>query len=108
MTDRYVVAGNPVAHSRSPQIHTHFARRTGQDMEYRRLLVAKDGFASAAREFFDSGGKGMNITLPFKVDAFDFADSRTPRAQLAGAVNTLVPLDDGTTPGDNTDGAGLA
>ncbi len=107
MSDRYVVAGNPVAHSRSPQIHAHFARRNGQDMEYRRLLVAKDGFASAAREFFGSGGKGMNITLPFKVDAFDFADSLTPRAHQAGAVNTLAQLDDGTLLGDNTDGAGL-
>ena len=79
VSDRYVVAGNPVAHSRSPQIHAHFARRTGQDMEYRRLLVANGGFADAAREFFAGGGKGMNITLPFKVDAFEFAGSLTPR-----------------------------
>ena len=107
MSDRYVVAGNPVAHSRSPQIHAHFARRTGQEMEYRRLLVANGGFADAAREFFAGGGKGMNITLPFKVDAFEFAGSLTPRAQQAGAVNTLALLDDATLLGDNTDGAGL-
>ena len=107
MSDRYVVAGNPVAHSRSPQIHAHFARRTGQDMEYRRLLVANGGFADAAREFFAGGGKGMNITLPLKVDAFEFAGSLTPRAQQAGAVNTLALLDDATLLGDNTDGAGL-
>jgi shikimate dehydrogenase len=74
MTDRYVVAGNPVAHSRSPLIHARFAAQTGQDMEYRRLLVPLGGFAEAARAFFAAGGKGMNVTVPFKLDAFALSD----------------------------------
>ncbi len=107
MTDRYVVAGNPVAHSRSPLIHARFAAQTGQDMEYRRLLVPLGGFADAARAFFAAGGKGMNVTVPFKLDAFALSDQLSSRSQQAGAVNTLWLADDGRLHGDNTDGAGL-
>jgi shikimate dehydrogenase len=107
MTDRYVVAGNPVAHSRSPMIHARFAVQTGQDMEYRRLLVPLGGFAAAARDFFAGGGKGMNVTVPFKLDAFALADRLSSRAAEAGAVNTLWLAADGQLHGDNTDGAGL-
>jgi shikimate dehydrogenase len=104
--DRYVVIGNPVAHSRSPEIHARFARATGEDLVYERLLVEPGDFARAAREFFASGGRGANVTLPFKVDAFAFAKERTPRAGQAGAVNTLA-VRGGVILGDNTDGAGL-
>ncbi|HLS97657.1 MAG: shikimate dehydrogenase [Porticoccaceae bacterium] len=106
MTDRYAVFGNPVAHSRSPDIHARFAAATGQDLVYDRQLVALGGFASAARAFFTAGGKGLNVTLPFKEDAFSFADTLSPRARRAGAVNTLALRGEAVL-GDNTDGAGL-
>lgn len=106
MSDRYVVAGNPVAHSRSPLIHTRFALANGQDMEYRRLLVPLDGFEQAATRFFADGGKGMNVTVPFKLDAFRFAQQPSARAVRAGAVNTLW-IAEGRVHGDNTDGPGL-
>jgi shikimate dehydrogenase len=104
--DRYVVIGNPVAHSLSPEIHARFARATGEQLDYARLLVASDDFARAARAFFADGGCGANVTLPFKVDAYEFAQERTPRAEQAGAVNTLA-LRGAVILGDNTDGAGL-
>jgi len=104
--DRYVVIGNPVAHSRSPEIHAHFARQTGESISYERLLVEPGDFARAAREFFAAGGRGANVTLPFKVDAFAFAQERTPRAREAGAANTLA-MRGGAILADNTDGAGL-
>jgi len=104
--DRYVVIGNPVAHSLSPRIHARFARATGQDLGYERLLAPVGEFARVAREFFAAGGCGANVTLPFKSEAFAFAGERTARAQLAGAVNTLARRD-GRVLGDNTDGAGL-
>lgn len=107
MADRYAVAGNPVAHSRSPFIHAAFARQTGQDLEYRRLLLPVEGFAAGASAFFADGGMGLNVTVPFKRDAHDLADRLTPRAQAAGAVNTLARQPDGKLLGDNTDGAGL-
>lgn len=107
MTDRYAVFGNPVAHSRSPSIHAAFAAQTGQDLRYDRQLVAPGGFAAAAAEFFSTGGRGLNVTVPFKEDAFRFADRRTIRAERARAVNTLMIGDDGAVLGDNTDGAGL-
>jgi shikimate dehydrogenase len=106
MTDRYVVIGNPIAHSKSPQIHAQFAQQTGQAMHYERLLAPLDGFADAVREFFGRGGRGANVTLPFKLEAFALADQCTVRAQAAGAVNTLL-IDDGRIIGDNTDGVGL-
>lgn len=107
MTDRYAVFGNPIAHSRSPDIHARFAAATGQSIRYDRQLVELGHFDQAAREFLAQGGKGMNVTVPFKEDAFGFADQLTERAEMAGAVNTLALREDGSVLGDNTDGAGL-
>ncbi|UHQ54026.1 MULTISPECIES: shikimate dehydrogenase [Microbulbifer] len=107
MTDQYAVVGNPIAHSRSPQIHRAFAEQTGEQLDYGRELVERDDFARFAREFFTGGGCGLNVTVPFKLDACAFADTLTPRAQAAGAVNTLKREEDGSILGDNTDGAGL-
>ena len=104
--DRYAVIGNPVAHSLSPAIHSLFARETGEAMAYERLLVELGAFGRGARAFFQEGGCGANVTLPFKIDAFDFADARSPRAERAGAANFLMRRADGIF-ADNTDGAGL-
>jgi shikimate dehydrogenase len=104
--DVYAVAGNPIAHSKSPMIHQQFAEQAGQAIHYGRLQPELDGFAKAAKSFFAAGGKGMNVTIPFKLDAQAFADQLTDRAQLAGAVNTLW-IRGGKIYGDNTDGAGL-
>src|SRR5688572_6510054 len=104
--DRYVVIGNPVAHSLSPAIHAAFAAATGERLEYETLLVPLGEFARGARAFFDAGGSGANVTLPFKVDAFAFADRASERAQLAGAANFLMARE-GAILADNTDGAGL-
>ncbi len=106
MTDQYVVIGNPIAHSKSPQIHARFAQQTGQDIGYERLLAPVDGFDAAVRAFVAGGGRGANVTVPFKLDAFALADERSERAQAAGAVNTLK-FDGGRIYGDNTDGVGL-
>lgn len=106
MTDRYAVFGNPISHSQSPRIHALFAAQTGQDMSYEALLVPVDGFAAAVDAFVRNGGKGANVTVPFKEAAFRLATRLTPRAQAAGAVNTLSFVD-ATISGDNTDGAGL-
>ena len=100
------VLGDPVAHSRSPEIHARFARETGESISYERVRGGPGDFARAAGAFFAGGGRGANVTLPFKVDAFAFAQERTARAREAGAVNTLAQRD-GTVLGDNTDGAGL-
>ena len=105
--DRYAVFGNPIAHSKSPQIHTLFAQQTQQDMVYESQLVATANFSHDTRAFFANGGCGLNITVPFKLDAYAFANTLTERAQQAGAVNTLKKMSDGNTLGDNTDGAGL-
>lgn len=107
MTDRYAVFGNPIAHSRSPWIHTRFAEQTGEDIQYDRLEVSTDGFAEAVELFQESGGSGLNITVPFKEEAWAVVDSRSPRAEACGAVNTLLFRDDGGRHGDNTDGEGL-
>lgn len=104
--DRYVVIGNPVAHSLSPRIHAAFARATGEAIEYTRLLVPIGEFAPSARAFFDEGGAGANVTLPFKLDAYRFATRRSARADLAGAANFLASRG-GAIFADNTDGAGL-
>ena len=104
--DVYAVAGNPISHSKSPAIHKRFAEQSNQKMHYGRLQPALDQFKTAAQAFFAAGGKGMNVTVPFKLDAQALADVLTPRAQLAGAVNTLR-IEDGKIFGDNTDGAGL-
>ncbi|MEY8248161.1 MAG: shikimate dehydrogenase [Bermanella sp.] len=112
MTDLYAVMGNPIQHSKSPQIHTQFAAQTSQDMLYRAMLVPLAGFENAVHDFFKVGansevGKGLNITVPFKEQAFEVADTLTLRAQTAQAVNTLILQEDGSILGDNTDGAGL-
>lgn len=106
MTDRYAVVGNPIAHSKSPRIHAEFARETGQDLTYTALLAPLDGFAEVVAAFRAGGGAGLNVTVPFKEQAHALADRRTPRAELAGAVNTLRFDADGIL-GDNTDGVGL-
>ncbi|CAJ94236.1 shikimate dehydrogenase [Cupriavidus necator] len=105
-SDRYVVIGNPVAHSRSPAIHAAFARQTGEAVQYDRLEAPLDGFADAVRQFFAEGGYGCNVTVPFKLEAYDLADRLTERAEAAGAVNTLW-IEEGLIHGDNTDGIGL-
>ena len=104
--DVYAVAGNPISHSKSPAIHARFAEQSKQKMHYGRLQPEIGEFKAAATSFFAAGGKGMNVTVPFKLDAQAMADALTPRAQLAGAVNTLR-MEDGKIFGDNTDGAGL-
>lgn len=104
--DRYAVAGNPVAHSRSPDIHAAFARETGQVLTYERLLCPLDAFEATVRGFAAAGGRGCNVTVPFKFEAASLASRLTPRAELAGAVNVLRFDADGWL-GDNTDGAGL-
>ena len=104
--DRYVVIGNPVSHSLSPAIHAAFARAEGETIDYRAMLVPLGGFAAHARRFFDEGGSGANVTLPFKVDAFELGDEKGDRARLAGAANVLTRRD-GRIAADNTDGAGL-
>jgi len=107
MTDRYAVFGNPIAHSKSPQIHTEFAQQTEQDLSYEALLAPVDAFAESFNEFLQQQGKGANITVPFKQDAYERAESLTPRAQRAGAVNTLWQDEHGVVHGDTTDGVGL-
>ncbi len=106
MTDRYAVVGNPVAHSKSPLIHAQFARQTGQDIEYGRLFAPLDGFRATVEAFRSAGGRGLNVTLPFKLEAFGLTQQRSPRALDAAAVNTLRFESDGIV-GDNTDGVGL-
>lgn len=118
-TSRYAVFGNPIAHSKSPQIHTLFAQQCSQDMHYEAILAPLDGFAASLRDFIAAGGSGANVTVPFKEEAFRLATQLTMRAQAAGAVNTLIFETDvspshgegvgGKTHivGDNTDGAGL-
>jgi shikimate dehydrogenase len=105
--DCYAVMGNPIAHSRSPHIHRLFATQTGQSLCYEAILVDRDAFAEAVAEFAALGGKGLNITVPFKEEAWRLADELSERAQRAGAVNTLVIGDAGSLYGDNTDGVGL-
>ena len=105
--DQYAVFGNPIKHSRSPQIHAAFAKQTGQALHYRAHKVELGRFAEVASEFFRNGGRGLNITVPFKLDAFEFADELSGRARRAGAVNTLARGEDGRIYGDNTDGVGM-
>lgn len=107
MPDKYVVVGNPVLHSKSPRIHAAFARATGEDLVYEHLLAPLGGFVASVEAFAREGGRGLNVTVPFKVEAFELAKLHSSRAQLAGAVNTLMLESDGRWYGDNTDGAGL-
>jgi shikimate dehydrogenase len=106
MRDRYAVIGNPVAHSKSPQIHAAFARATGQALDYTRIEAPLDGFAAALASFRAAGGRGANVTVPFKEEAFGLCETTSERSRLAGAVNTLK-LDGAEIVGDTTDGVGL-
>ena len=106
MNDSYAVIGNPIAHSKSPQIHAAFAQQTSQAIVYTRIFCELGAFTQAVQAFRAIGGKGLNITLPFKHEAFALATQRTPRAERASAVNVLAFAADGIM-GDNTDGAGL-
>ncbi len=104
--DHYCVLGNPVEHSKSPAIHARFAELTGQAMDYRKLLAPLDNFAQTLQQWIDSGGRGCNVTVPFKFEAFRLATVATERAQLAQAANTLK-FEAGRIEADNTDGIGL-
>jgi len=104
--DIYAVFGNPIAHSQSPQIHEQFARRNNQDLTYLRIQPEPDQFFTMLSAFFQMGGKGANITVPFKLKAYAQCQQLTPRAKLAGAVNTIWQ-ESGQLVGDNTDGVGL-
>ncbi len=106
MSERYAVIGNPIHHSRSPDIHAAFARQTHQDIVYEKLLAPLDGFARTLSDFRAAGGKGVNVTVPFKEEALRVADSASERATLAGAANTLR-FDGNEIYADNTDGIGL-
>ncbi len=115
MSASYGVVGHPIKHSLSPRIHQYFAEQTGQDMMYSALLAPLDGFAECVKKFRVNGGQGANVTVPFKVEAYQLADEHTSRAKLAQAVNTLSwqmnAQVDGQVKekliGDNTDGVGL-
>lgn len=107
MTDRYAVIGNPIEHSKSPAIHAAFAAQTGEDIAYSRILGDLEDFAGDVRDFFAGGGLGLNVTVPFKEKAWQLADELSGRAEVAGAVNTLLLLPDRRLRGDNTDGVGL-
>ena len=107
MTDRYAVFGNPIKHSKSPQIHSAFAQSTAQDLIYEAIEVPEDSFTNAVESFLTDTGKGLNITIPFKQEAWLLAEVRSPRAELAGAVNTLYRDEQGRLCGDNTDGIGM-
>jgi len=104
--DRYAVMGNPIAHSKSPEIHQLFAQQTGQTLSYEALLIETDQFEKNLENFALDGGKGLNITVPFKQLAWQQSHKRSQRAELAGAVNTLS-FQNGQIIGDNTDGIGL-
>ena len=106
MPDRYAVMGHPIAHSKSPFIHQRFAAETGEPVEYDALLVEPDDFLVAVERFRAEGGLGLNVTIPFKEEAFALASRRSDRAERAGAVNTLW-FDGTAVCGDNTDGVGL-
>lgn len=104
---QYAVMGNPIGHSKSPIIHAMFAEQTQEKLRYEALLVATDGFAEAVEQFYTENGHGLNVTVPFKQDAWELAECMTDRARRAGAVNTLWKDDAGKLWGDTTDGVGL-
>jgi shikimate dehydrogenase len=106
MTDRYCVIGNPIAHSKSPQIHAAFAAQLGHDISYEPVLAPLDGFAGTVQLLLAQGVRGANVTVPFKLEAAALAHTLTERARAAGAVNTLI-FENGAITGENTDGVGL-
>lgn len=105
--DLYAVVGNPISHSKSPRIHSLFASETGEPVEYTAIQAPLDDFAGTVKQFFERGGKGLNVTVPFKEEAWKLAGRRTERAENAGAANTLYLDDDGVLTADNTDGCGI-
>ncbi len=105
--DRYAVFGNPITHSKSPQIHTLFAEQTNQTLSYTAELAEPGQFEQAIKTFIENDGKGLNVTVPFKEDAWKIASEHSSRAKRAGAVNTLVVRENGELYGDTTDGTGL-
>lgn len=105
--DLYAVVGNPISHSKSPRIHSLFAEQTGEAVEYTAIQAPLDDFAGTVRHFFERGGKGLNVTVPFKEQAWTLAEHRTHRAELAGAANTLYPDQENRLVADNTDGVGI-
>lgn len=107
MRDHYAVVGNPIEHSKSPRIHAMFAEQSGEKVVYGRLWAPREGFEAVAEAFFCGGGHGLNVTVPFKEDAWRYASELSARAQAAEAVNTLGRTEDGRIWGDNTDGVGL-
>jgi len=106
-SDRYAVMGYPISHSKSPFIHAAFAQQTGQPIQYEAIQVVPGQFAQAVQVFRDEGGKGLNVTIPFKQEAYELTNVRSTRAEQAGAVNTLWFNEEGQWVGDNTDGVGL-
>lgn len=107
MTDHYAVIGNPINHSKSPLIHTEFAKQTGQDLDYIARKIPLDDLAAGLKQLQTEGFKGINITVPFKEQAWQKVSDKSDHAQRAGAINTIIFNDDGTLTGDNTDGMGL-
>lgn len=107
MTDLYAVIGSPIKHSKSPMIHQAFAEQTGENIHYDRILGRPGDFPLFVKTFKEMHGLGLNVTVPFKEDAWQLANERSERAEIAGAVNTLILLEDGRIQGDNTDGIGL-
>ncbi|WP_342631522.1 shikimate dehydrogenase [Marinobacter alkaliphilus] len=103
----YAVVGNPISHSKSPRIHSLFACQTGEPVEYTAIQAPIDEFSGTVRHFFERGGKGLNVTVPFKEQAWTLADHRTPRAEKAGAANTLFLDQENELVADNTDGVGI-
>ncbi|MDB2705272.1 shikimate dehydrogenase [Pseudomonadota bacterium] len=107
MTDHYAVIGNPISHSKSPLIHTKFAQQTKQDLDYIAKEIPLEDLASGLKQLQKEGFKGINITVPFKEQAWKVVSNKSDHAQRAGAINTIVFNDDGSLYGDNTDGIGL-
>lgn len=105
--DRYAVVGNPVSHSKSPLLHALFAHKTGQKISYEKLEAPLDQFVSTVEAFRLSGGKGANVTVPFKTSAFEYAHEVSERARRVKSVNTLIFREEGVVEGDSTDGIGL-
>ena len=105
--DQYAVIGNPVEHSKSPDIHSLFADQTGEQLQYGKILAEENSFVEIVTSFFNDGGKGLNVTVPFKNQAFDFVDTHSDYAKHALAVNTIYKNNNGEIVGANTDGIGL-